>query len=142
MRMNFSLIIYGIIGYLIYDTFLKGKTESEQFSDLIKPQSNLSYPLYAYKEMVSKLFNAMDGFATDEDAIYQVIYALKRDEDVRQLKKDWGLKDYTGNNLEVMSFMIDDPQPLTAWLSAELDEEEKRKVRYILKSNNVNEFLV
>lgn len=138
--MNFSLIIYGIIGFLIYDTFFKGKSESEQFSDTIDKQTGLSYPEYAYKEMVTKLLNAMHGYQTDEEPIFQVFRSLKNNNDARQLKKEFGMRPYTGDFIGSFGMLINDPLPLSTWLDNELTESEKSQVRKILKNNNVTEY--
>ena len=139
---NFSLIIYGVIGYLIYDIFLKGKSESEEFSDLIKPQTGLSYPLYAYKEMVTKLLNAMHGYGTDEKVIYDVFDTIKNNMDARQLKKEFGMRPYTGDFTGSFALLLNEPEPLSSWLDNELSESEKQTVRNILKSNGVTEYFV
>lgn len=142
MMMNFNLIIYGIIGYLVYDTFLKGKTESEEFSSLIKPQSGLSYPLYAYKEMVTKLLNAMHGYGTEEGPILEVFESLKNDNDARQLKKEFGMRPYTGDFIGSFGLLLNDEVPLSTWLDNELTDSEKIQVRKILKRNGVTEYFV
>jgi len=142
LMMNFSLIIYAVIGYLIYDIFFKGKSESEEFSDLIKPQSGLSYPLYAYKEMVTKLLNAMHGYGTSEQVIYDVFNTIKNNMDARQLKKEFGMRPYTGDFTGSFALLLNEPEPLSSWLDNELTESEKQAVRNILKSNGVTEYFV
>lgn len=140
--MNFNLIIYAIIGFLVYDTFLKGKSESEEFSDLVKPGEKLSYPLYAYKEMVTKLLNAMHGYGTDEVVIYEVFRSIKTNSDAMQLKKEFGMRPYTGDFTGSFALLLNEPEPLSSWLDNELDDTEKLKVRQILKSNGVTEYFV
>lgn len=140
--MNFNVILYGVIGYLIYDTFIKGKSVNEEFDESFGQINNLSFPLYVYKEMVTKLLNAMHGNGTDEQAIYDVFTAIKSNADAIQLKKEFGLRAYTGDFIGSFGLLVNDEVPLTTWLDNELDDSEKAKVRNILKNNGVNEYFV
>lgn len=140
--MQLTLIIYGAIAFFIYDMFFKDKSDSEQFSELFKPQTGLSYPEWAYKEMVTKLLNAMHGYGTDEQPIYEVFKSLKNDDDARQLKKEFGMRPYTGDFVGSFGLLLNDELPLSTWLDNELDQSEKDKVKQILKSNGVTEYFV
>lgn len=140
--MNFSIIIYGIIGYLVYDMFLKGKSESDEFQDAFGNTGQLSYPLYAYKEMTTKLLNAMHGNGTEEEPIYDVFRTIRTNADAVQLKKEFGLRHYTGDFIGSFGLLINDEVPLTTWLDNELEDSEKAKIRTILKNNNVTEYFV
>jgi len=140
--MQITLILYAAIAYFIYDTFFKEKSESEEFSDSIKPQSSLSYPIYAYKEMVTKLLNAMHGYGTEEQPIYEVFRSIKNDNDARQLKKEFGMRPYTGDFVGSFGLLLNDEVPLSTWLDNELTQSEKDEVKRILKSNGVTEYFV
>jgi len=140
--MNFNLILYGVIGYLVYDMFLKGKTENDEFQEGFGNIDKLSYPPYAYKEMVTKLLNAMHGNMTDEQPIYDVFAAIKTNQDAKQLKKEFGLRPYTGDFIGSFGLLLNDEVPLSTWLDNELEDDEKQKVRNILKNNGVNEYFV
>jgi hypothetical protein len=140
--MNFNLILYGVIGYLVYDMFLKGKSEGDKFGESFGQISGLSYPLYAYKEMTTKLLNAMHGNMTDEEPIYDVFRTIKTEGDAIQLKKEFGLRPYTGDFIGSFGMLINDAVPLTTWLDNELDDSEKQIIRNILKNNNVKEYFV
>lgn len=140
--MNFNLILYGVIGYLVYDLFLKGKSEGDEFDESFGQISGLSYPLYAYKEMTTKLLNAMHGNGTDEEPIYDVFRTIRTNADAIELKKEFGLRAYTGDFIGSFGLLINDEVPLTTWLDNELDDSEKSKIRTILKNNNVTEYFV
>jgi hypothetical protein len=142
LMMNFNLILYGVIGYLVYDLFLKGKSEGDEFDESFGQISGLSYPLYAYKEMTTKLLNAMHGNGTDEEPIYDVFRTIRTNADAIELKKEFGLRAYTGDFIGSFGLLINDEVPLTTWLDNELDDSEKSKIRTILKNNNVTEYFV
>lgn len=140
--MQITLIIYAAIAFFIYDTFFKEKSDSDKFTELFKPQVGLSYPEWAYKEMVTKLLNAMHGYGTEEEPIYEVFRTLKNNEDARQLKKEFGMRPYTGDFVGSFGLLLNDELPLSTWLDNELTQEEKDKVKRILKNNGVTEYFV
>lgn len=73
--------------------------------------------------LVSKLYAAMEGWGTDEDAIYEAFNTLNSYSDLQQLSKSYGVKD---------------GKVLREWLQNELDAEELAHVNEILASKNIN----
>lgn len=82
----------------------------------------LSYPMAQYGLWADALFQAMDGWGTDEDAIFNVFSKMKTNNDLAQLQVSFGVKE--GQNLG-------------QWLQDDLGDDEKNKVRSILTSNGV-----
>ncbi len=138
--MNFKLILYGVIGFLIYDIFLAGKSKTDKYSGTIPIGNTLSYPPYAYTEMVNKLLNAMHGFGTWHEDIYEVFRMIKTNDDAKKLKAEFGLRPYTG---ALGSFgLLNESVDLSTWLNEELTSSEVSTVRSILKKNNITEHFV
>lgn len=73
--------------------------------------------------LVSKLYAAMEGWGTDEDAIYEAFNTLNSYSDLQQLSKSYGVKE---------------SKVLREWLQDELDAEELAHVNEILASKNIN----
>lgn len=110
-------------------------SEEEKASDKSQIQQgtpvvtkSLSYPIAEYKNLANKIYNAMKGAGTDEDAIESVINMIKNQSDWNQVIKDFGIKD--GNNL--ITWMRDD---ITESSRFAYDLSDIRKV---LQLNNVN----
>jgi hypothetical protein len=84
----------------------------------------------------------MHGNGTEEQPIYDVFSAIKTNSDAKQLKKEFGLRHYTGDFTGSFGLFLNDEVPLSTWLDNELNDSEKQKVRNILKNNAVNEYFV
>ena len=72
---------------------------------------------------VRKLYQAMKGIGTDEDAIYEVMSHMQTRSDVLYLIK---------------KFSVKDGLTLNEWITAELSAKERTHVNMILSTNNVN----
>lgn len=85
---------------------------------------NLSYDISQYQSLANKLYTAMDGPGTDEDAVGTVFNQMQTRSDVLMLMKQFGVRD--GDDL-------------STWLTSELDNDEMEKyVNGFLKSKNIN----
>ena len=84
----------------------------------------------------NKLFTAMDGYGTDEEAIYEVFRRIKSDCDYVALNAAYG----NGREISSGSWSLesDFKGNLTAALASELSSDERKRVNAILKSNKVN----
>jgi hypothetical protein len=98
--------------------------EKQHLDDLEEAidDDQLSYPMAQYGLWADALYQAMDGWGTDEDAIYNVFSKMKTNNDLAQLNVSFGVKE---------------SQNLGQWLQDDLSDSEKNKVRSILTSNGV-----
>lgn len=118
------IIAVAIVAYLIYK-WIKNSDENawlRKQSRLID-KDELSYPTTDYQNYANRLYVAMKGLGTDENAIYAVFNAMDNVSDVRQLVAAFGLqKDKT----------------LSQWLLSELSAKDLQKVNSILKAKGIN----
>lgn len=70
-----------------------------------------------------KLYKAMKGMGTDENAIYEVFKAMNSRSDVQQLIKTFGVKD---------------GESLSEWLYDDLDSGDIEHINAILASKSIN----
>lgn len=75
------------------------------------------------KALADKLYEAMDGWGTDEAAVYEVMNEMNTRSDVVLLIKTFGVRD--GKNL-------------VQWITSELNAKDRAQVNNILATNNVN----
>lgn len=121
MFSQFKLVLYALVGYLIYDMLIRKKNVHDDFTDYINVGKNVSYPEYRFKEFADVLFYAMDTFeGTDEEAIIGIVKKLKTSSDVRKLKEVFGNPEYTGNPFAFgLGAWTNPPTSLSGWLSNE-----------------------
>lgn len=84
--------------------------------------------------IANKLFAAMDGYGTDEAAIYEAFRQLKNDADFAGLQAAYGIRTISSGSWSVAS---DFDGNLTAALTDELDSTERQKVNYILSTKKI-----
>lgn len=70
-----------------------------------------------------RLYTAMKGMGTDEDAIYSVFLNLKTKGDVLYLIQVFGVKDH---------------ETLVQWITSELNSKERAKLNSILANKNID----
>lgn len=76
-----------------------------------------------YNTYATRLYKAMKGLGTDEEAIYAVFEAMQTYSDVQQLVKTYGLKD---------------GETLKEWLYGDLSNSEIQHLNEILSSKSIN----
>lgn len=86
--------------------------------------SNLTYELTTYNTMANKLFEALSGLLTDEQAVYSVFTQLKNRDDILELIKDFGSRGFWPFK-----------GTLSEWLYQSLSASEIEKVNEILERN-------
>lgn len=118
----------------ISDKIAEKKAEAETKSELkdyakqgIKP----SYPDSQFKAWSHKLQAAMDGFGTDEEAIYDVFRLMKNDADVLKLIDAYGTRTFPGMWGGEVSFT------LSSALQSELTRPEITKLNGILETAGI-----
>jgi len=129
------IVIILIIIYIIYRRISKAIQDSKDkqlvsSADDAIIQNALTYPTADYKAMADKLFIAMDGVGTDEDAIKEVLNKLRTKSDWYALVKAFGIRkstsiwsSFTGN--------------LVQWLANELSGNDRKEVNDILAKFSV-----
>lgn len=86
-------------------------------------QANLTYPVGDYPIYADQMESAMFDLGTDENAIYAVVNAMQTGDDVRQLIKSFGQRDY-------YSFGVNNfTGGLIQWLTYEMSAGELEPVR-------------
>lgn len=73
--------------------------------------------------LAQRLYTAMKGWGTDEDAIYSVFLNLKTKGDVLYLIQVFGVKDH---------------ETLVQWITSELNSKERAKLNSILAYKNID----
>lgn len=74
-------------------------------------------------DYADKLYAAMKGLGTDEDAVYEVFSHLQSRSDVLYL---------------IRTFSVRNGRTLVEWITSELNSTERTRLNVILSGNNVN----
>lgn len=129
------LLIVTIIIWLVY-LKIKKEIEASRNRQLVKESDSaiisnaLTYTQADYKAMADKLFIAMDGAGTDEDAIKEVIAKLRTKSDFYALVKAFGVRKST-------SWWSNFSGNLIQWLANELGGNDRKEVNDMLAKFNV-----
>jgi len=86
------------------------------------------------QQYANTLFTAMNGYGTDEVAIYGVFYRLTNDADFLAVSKSFGVREISSGTLN--------PEPnmkgtMTECLHSELAYEDRKKINDILKKKKI-----
>lgn len=135
-NMKISLILYGLIIYLIYDVLLKKKNVNSDYEDYINIGKGQTYPDYRYKEFADILFYAMDNPGTDEEAVLGVFRKMRTSDDVRKLKEVFGTPGYSGGINSSIGAWLNPDVSLSGWLSL---EGMTQSVNAVLNSKGIKE---
>ncbi|HPX58988.1 MAG TPA: hypothetical protein PK495_08330 [Bacteroidales bacterium] len=84
---------------------------------------NLSYSDNEYEHFAARIYKAVKGVGTDEEAIYQIFAQMRTKADVLKLIQTFGLKDN---------------MTLTEWLYDDLNAKELDKVNSILSAQGID----
>ena len=87
-------------------------------------KSNLSYGESQYKVYAQKLFDAMNGWQTDEDAIYEVFKKMNNIDDILQLQI-------------AFSDVEDEDETLSQWLHDDLSSSEMKQLNAIIAERSI-----
>ncbi|MBP5371570.1 MAG: hypothetical protein J6Y55_06575 [Bacteroidales bacterium] len=87
-------------------------------------KSNLSYGESQYKVYAQKLFDAMNGWQTDEDAIYEVFKKMNNIDDILQLQI-------------AFSDVEDENSTLSEWLHDDLSSSEMKQLNAIIAERSI-----
>lgn len=89
---------------------------------------------YQAEQLANSIFTAMDGYQTNEDAIYVAFRQLKNNADFLAVSKAYGVREVSAGQ---WSLVRDMKGTLTQCLQDELDSTERKKVNEILKARNI-----
>lgn len=119
------LIIIAVVVIIVVKRKKATKEQDDYIKDVEKQidKSDLSYSNSEYTQMANKLYSAMKGIGTNENAIYDVFSQLETESDVRKLISTYGSKD---------------GMTLQQWLIDDLSNRELQKLNDILAKNNIN----
>ncbi len=140
-------VVIGVVGYKIYKGVSKGVSSVfDEKSETVNVETNINKSELTISKEQSQQFaktlldacNAMQPFyGTDEDSIKNVFVKLKSADDFKMVYKEFGMKNYNGNNSPPSGWgrHFDNyaPRDLIYWLKSELDESDG-EVYEIVKS--------
>jgi hypothetical protein len=89
---------------------------------------------YQAEQLSNKLFTAMNGWQTDESAIYGVMYQLKNNADFLAVSKAFGIRTISSGQFNPTK---NHKGTMTQCLNDELDSGERFKVNNILKAKKI-----
>lgn len=137
-KMKWGLILAGIIvGVIVLAVVVwKIKARLQAFKEATQNQAEtaaleaqgmtLSYSKNEYEGMANKLYVAMDGWGTDEDAILEVFERINNDLDFLELDSAFGSKD---------------GYSMLEWLQGDISQYYFDKINNMLNSNGVTKRL-
>ncbi|HPG11699.1 MAG: hypothetical protein EOL88_07000 [Bacteroidia bacterium] len=132
-------LVYGLLILIIVIILWKqGKKFLQKVSSksLIKEaeqtvqEDNLTYPVEQYQIFSDRLFTAMNGIRTDEDAVYDVLSKMITKDDMLKLIATFGHQEDTEWGI-FRAFNTNGN--LITWLQNELSDKEKEKVSEYFK---------
>lgn len=119
------IIIAIILGIWFLRKFLKRRKNEAAIKDLAKDidKNQISYPQSYYGIWAGEIYQALDKWNDDEDAVYNVIRKLKTKDDVLQL---------------ITAFGVKDDMTLSQWIIDQLNSEERAVMNRLLTDKNIN----
>lgn len=143
-----AIAVVGGIGYLLYKTFSKvgdikddkglreEKAGWEQEFDKLNsnPSTKATLSKSQLSSFANKIFTAMDGYQTDEDAVINTFYNLKNDADFAGLQAAWGIREISSGRFN--------PEPnfkgnLISAIASEMNTSERSKINTILMKKGI-----
>jgi hypothetical protein len=144
VRIALAVGIAGGIIYAVYKLFTvprnieegkEARQEDREWNrELERCAGRFLLPKAQTDAYANKLFTALNGYGTDEDAIYETLRKIKSDCDYVALNASYGIREISSGNWN--------PEPnfkgnLTSSLVHELGTDERAKVNAILKNNKI-----
>lgn len=120
-------LIAGVTVYFI----TKNKNNNDEEGDEEMPDpSKLTKIILWYQNSANEIFNALNGFGTDEQTLFDIMSQLETQADYDKLTESYGKK--TGKS-GIKAFTGD----LKQWIKEEFDKDELRQITDILTSKNI-----
>lgn len=130
-----GIIILVIIIILIFRNKIGSAVRRMLHNDVDKidvNNENLSFEKGEYFSMCTTLESSMNGTATQEDSIMDVIMRLRTQDDWNFLQKCFGTRKKDGG-----TFFADLTGDIKSWLADDLDSEEMQEIRDTLRQNGI-----
>jgi len=134
---KFKYLLLGLIAVLV-GVIVYMFTKKDDQSEVVTAGENPNFPTSTLttpriKLLVTQLFDAMDGFGTDEAMIFSALEGLNPN-DYKKLYDAWGNKPYdviTGG--EAPFEFISQGGDLTHWLAFELSVTDINKIKHLFQ---------
>jgi hypothetical protein len=140
------LVIGGIIATVVIFRALKGFIKRQDSREEVReayneleemnssPTTRQKISSFQAQQYANTLFSAMDGYGTNETAIFGVFYKLFNDADFLAVSKSFGVREISSGYLN--------PEPnmkgtMTECLHSELAFDDRKKVNDILKAKKI-----
>ena len=123
-----AVILVLAVAWIIWKAYKYIKAQFDPSQQLEVNESNLSYSEAEFELFADQLESAMDGAGTDEEAVYHVFEQMDTADDLKQLIKSFGTRDYGITNKA---------QNLLQWLRDEMDVEELVPIQTIFNNLEV-----
>lgn len=133
----------GIVGYGIYKKVHKTSQEKQALESIKDVNADIrkllkyekpSYIQSQYSGFADALFEAMQGLGTENDALTATFNKMKNTLDVLYLNQAFGIRDYKDDSL--FGFNVKEMN-LNQWISAELDDSEKKELNEMLSKKGI-----
>lgn len=140
------MLVGGAIGLVVLYRTLSGfvseqsgRRENQSASNELdklneNPATRQKLSGYQAEQLANAIHTAMDGYGTNEDAIYVAFRQLKNNADFLAVTKAYGVRKVSSGQWSVVGDM---KGTLTQCLQDELDSDERKKVNEILKARNI-----
>lgn len=138
---KFFVVVFLIVTIWVLRNAIKGAIQGA--SDKIQQQSETtmlqaqgikpSYSDSEYKSMANKLFDAMDGYGTDDDVVFAQFDRLNNDVDFIKLDKAFGVRTASDN-----FFGLIEPTDLRGWIRDDLSSESIATLNQRLKQSGIS----
>ena len=140
------MLVGGAIGLVVLYKALSGfvsnqsgRQEVQSASDELdrlnqSPATRQKMNGYQANQTANAIFTAMDGWGTNEDAIYVAFRQMKNNADFLAVTKAFGTREVSSGQ---GNFVNDMKGTMTQCLQDELDSNERKKVNEILKARNI-----
>jgi len=135
---NKKLITLGVVvvgSFLVYKFIIKGGNKGNDGGDGVKPSGGQLSSSQLIK-MATDLFEALDGYGTNEETILSVFTKVKTNADFDNLVSAFGTRTISSGAGNV--FVSDFSGDLTACLRDELNSTEIAEINTLLQKNGVN----
>lgn len=140
MQKTVFVIILIVFIYIIWNRF-KGSITAfgnrmqagGEIAQLSNQGINPSYTSQQYSKMADDLFDAMDGFGTNTNVIYNTFKLLKNDADFIKLDTAFGVREASDNLFGLM-----EQEDLTGWIKDDLSTSEIAKLNKQLANQGIS----
>ena len=134
----------GIVGYNIYKTIKKKQSQKDQKKELdnandtvvnlTKAGQKPSLDSFKLAQLANQIHSALDGYGSDESAVYRVFVQVKNDLDVVNLTKAYGIRKLSSGKWNPAT---DFEGTLGQSLTEELDAKEIDALNTILAKKGI-----